>query len=208
MSPTHAGRTAAQTSPRCLTSAPPPLPGSRSAHVMRVAAAALLVLWIAYGQAWAKGKLQKDEFEFLAVISQRNIAHLQACANEHPSVPLYAVTADELDAKLLMLVGALGFSVEAFTEQHQRKVEAFRHLGMRRPDAELCDATLQNGLAQVKRLNARLVAAGVPMTSARTSCPLSADYYFERFHKTGKVADLTCAQRAGNRELQDAQSGR
>jgi hypothetical protein len=172
----------------------------------------------------AAAKSNGDIVDESAKSTLSSLSNMETCG-AHFGAP-YVSQANSLERKLRELVDTAGFDVDAFWKSYRKKIDAFKYvddasfrIAFKEGDKEKI-AELRSHCTMFSRVAAddeksidesiRRVRPKVQRTSAKAKtnpnvCPHSADYYQERFRQTGKMSDLTCFQRAGRRELQEAQ---
>ncbi|MGZ8876367.1 MAG: hypothetical protein ACXW1F_07815 [Halobacteriota archaeon] len=122
----------------------------------------------------------------------------------------------DIESNLMTLFDLAGYDAVAYLNGQSEKLAIVREMELMRYETSAdkrsyCDvahklavhvnATLK---AEAQKLRPRSKPHSKPRAQV-SDCPLSADTYQQRFHKNGKTSDLICFQRAGVRELEEAQ---
>jgi len=153
--------------------------------------------------AIAAKRLPGDRLDTVLELSFSAHGDLQACAKLSPS---YARDADALEAKVLQLLRSQShIDVERSHETFLKKADFVRRLTPE-PKSQHCEEVVRpmadRTIRDVDALLRKAYAGKVPATP---DCPLPAKSYQDRFKQTGDWGALTCFQKAGLRELEDAQ---
>lgn len=189
-------------------------------------AALMLSLTLAETVA-AESKIPKKRLNEIADQTQFPLADMQACGQAFGTP--YSDVATQLETNLQELVNLAGFDVDAFWRTYSKKigtlammtkgdyskgnltdVDTPEQVEIRRRSNEFQSAcktmhilaksageTLSDTLTKVRPRTAH--------ASRLSACEFSADYYQDRFRKSGKMSDIACFQTAARRELEAAQ---
>lgn len=166
---------------------------------------AAILIFASVGIVEAKGATLK-RIDLYAQQRQSGTADLTACGNAYGGS--FLETSNRLNKKMLMLIELSGYDTDAFAEGQNRKIEAFSYMyKYGSPEQDTCRMHAKFAADQETNLDAdlkKLRSKKTVRSSSSSDCPLPADHYRDRFKSSGNIADLTCFQKSGLRELNAA----
>lgn len=166
-----------------------------------------------------------EQFAFTTQLAQ---AQMETCATAFGDP--FSASAAGIESKMRNLIDSAGFDVDRYWTTHRKKIDALKvvdgaglRIATQQGDRkkleavrEGCTVSLQSALSDEKSLDeaisqlnrkaGRVLTNNNTRTAASGTCAYSADFYQDRFKKTGKMSDLTCFQKAGRRELDSVQN--